>query len=492
MSVSNAFLYPIQSSLISREVLWKKHTSPTTVDDTTCPKALSLTYPIRKICNPSNSVLWVLDTDTETTEADVPRPTSAGGFTHTEASRAKISAANKGKTPWNKGKARSDEVRARIAQGVRRKNRERFLQKIADLGLTEEEYKAQKKEERRQKDAERRARRTPNGGYRPTEETKAKISSVLKEKYSKGEIKRRKPSTVRKGFKHSKETKAKISESLKKKWAEDADYQERMKGVISDKSDGGIKQKISKTLKKRWEDPEFRERMMKAMKKRNMSVSTSKTQRQKISEAIKKKWQDEEYRQRAMKGMEVSREKRSPIKKKKTPKKPTVKKDAVTAVKPVTKKKIKRKTKTKRLKSQTLSQAGSVAKKMSSTSVKKTSRKTTIKKKAPNPSVVMVESVSVSDEKKDPVPKKKEKKKDGDISRMREERRDLYDLLYGDEAASSKDNELVMNGSGKLLADDDQGSSMLLEKPTSLSFFSDSAALDDEDLNDYDPYGLDD
>lgn len=217
VAVSDAFLYPIQSSLISREVLWKKHPSPTTTVDT-CPKASSASPIQCRIYNPSNSVLWVLDTDTEA--ADVPRPTSAGGFTHTEASRAKISAANKGKTPWNKGKARSDEVRARIAQGVRRKNRERFLQKIADLGVTEEEYKEQKKEERRQKDAERRARRTANGGYRPTEETKAKISSVLKEKYSKGEIKRRKPSTVRKGFKHSKETKAKISESLKKKWAE--------------------------------------------------------------------------------------------------------------------------------------------------------------------------------------------------------------------------------------------------------------------------------
>lgn len=190
--------------------------------------------------------------------------------------------------------------------------------------------------------------------------------------------------------------------------------------------------------------------------------------------------------------MEVSRVKRAPLKKTKTPKILRVKKDAVTAVKPVTKKKMKRKTKTKRVKSQTLSQTGSVAKKKSSTNVKKTSRKTTIEKKTPTPSVVMVESITISDEKKDPTPKKKEKKKDGDISRMREERRDLYDLLYGDETASSKDNELVVNGSGKLLADDDQGGSMFLEKPTSLSYFSDSATLDDEDLDDYDPYGLDD
>ena len=68
-----------------------------------------------------------------TTSLDVPMPTVNGGYSHTNASRAKISAANKGRTPWNKGKARSEETRARIAAGVRAKNRQRFLEKLCQV-----------------------------------------------------------------------------------------------------------------------------------------------------------------------------------------------------------------------------------------------------------------------------------------------------------------------------------------------------------------------
>lgn len=152
---------------------------------------------------------------------EVPQPTEAGGYTHTTASKAKISAANKGKTPWNKGKQRSEEVKQRIAEGVRRRNREKHLLKLQEMGVTEQEYEAKKKEERRIKDAERRSRLTDKGGYRPTEQTKAKISQILKEKFAKGEIKKREYNgPFRKGFSHSQETRMKISESLKKKWAE--------------------------------------------------------------------------------------------------------------------------------------------------------------------------------------------------------------------------------------------------------------------------------
>lgn len=168
---------------------------------------------------------------TEKELVDVPRPTANGGYSHTQASRAKISAANKGKTPWNKGKSRSPEVRARIAAGVRARNRAVFLKKLEDMGMTEEEYEAKKKEERRIKEAERRARRTENGGYRPTEETKQKISRILKEKHAKGEVKRRAkpdPSKVRRGFTHSEETRKKISASLRKRWQDDEGFQKKM------------------------------------------------------------------------------------------------------------------------------------------------------------------------------------------------------------------------------------------------------------------------
>ena len=38
------------------------------------------------------------------------------GRPHTAESRAKISAANKGKTPWNKGLGHSEETKARIRE----------------------------------------------------------------------------------------------------------------------------------------------------------------------------------------------------------------------------------------------------------------------------------------------------------------------------------------------------------------------------------------
>lgn len=46
--------------------------------------------------------------------------TAAGGRPHTDSSRAKISASNKGKQPWNKGGSHSEETRRKIAEGTRR------------------------------------------------------------------------------------------------------------------------------------------------------------------------------------------------------------------------------------------------------------------------------------------------------------------------------------------------------------------------------------
>jgi hypothetical protein len=56
-------------------------------------------------------------------------PLSIGqGRPHTAESRAKISAANKGKLPWNKGRGHSEETKARIREATTvamRKRRER-------------------------------------------------------------------------------------------------------------------------------------------------------------------------------------------------------------------------------------------------------------------------------------------------------------------------------------------------------------------------------
>jgi len=154
-------------------------------------------------------------------------PTENGGFFHTDESRAKISAANKGKTPWNKGRSHTEDLKRRISEGVRARIRQNLLAKVEAMGITIEQYEAQKREEKRLKEADRRKRKTESGGYTLTEETRQKISQTLKEKWANGEIKKRDPSTyyrkdgvtgIRKGHSHSEATKQKIRLSLKNRW----------------------------------------------------------------------------------------------------------------------------------------------------------------------------------------------------------------------------------------------------------------------------------
>jgi hypothetical protein len=253
-------------------------------------------------------------------DLDIPRPTVNGGYTHTSVSRHKISLANRGKVPWNKGMNRSDEVKAKIAEGVRRKNRERFLERLASLNVTEEEWKQQQVDAKTAQREERLARRTANGGYSPTEETRRKISQVLKEKFATGQLTRRSvdPDKVRKGFTHSEETRAKISESLRRRWATDDRYRasmKRAKSLVTSKEE--VRQKISQTLREKWQDPEFREAMLEKMAnstRRRVAASGAHRMkydidhRQRISEAMKEKWQDEAYRSKTLEAIARKRQ----------------------------------------------------------------------------------------------------------------------------------------------------------------------------------------
>jgi len=450
-------------------------------------------------------------------KVDIASPTAAGGYKHTNASRAKISAANKGKVPWNKGKGRSEEVKKKIAEGVRRKNRERFLAKLEDMGLTEEEYEQQKKDERRKKDAEKRARRTENGGYRPTEETKQKISKILKEKFASGEIKRSpRASSSRKGFKHSEATRAKISAALRKKWATDTEYQAKQSQTQTGKANGTTaRRKISKTLKEKWRDPAFREKMMKSMKSRKVnSGPASLEQREKISAAMKKKWQDKEYRAKTMTGMEKYRDS--------MPKKPVAEKkkqqsqnsaaeaiiidsvSAVTAVVPQTIGAKKKRTRRARstIKVGDLDPTSFAAKKAKTKKKKMKKKAKTKTKKKKKSSVSLVESAEVQDGPK-LKPEKEEKKKseDGNISLMREERRDLYDLLYGDDTENSGEEDLSFEEANTM----SKGAGGVIDltvkpstkndsdnEPKGLSFYTATTDLDDDNLDEFDPYNLDD
>jgi len=453
------------------------------------------------------------------TGGDAPRPTENGGFTHTLAARAKISAANKGKRPWNKGRQRSEEVRAKISAGVRARNRERLLRKLEEMGLTEEEYKERKREERRQKDAERRARRTENGGYRPTQETKDKISRILKEKYARGEVKPRSvdPDKVRRGFTHSEETRAKIAASLKKRWATDPAYRANMleKSTRANTREH-IRKKISESLRKRWQDPQFRSEMLSkfASRKKPFGGTHDSSHREKISAAMKAKWQDEEYRKKTLKSIANRKAAMKsptatptsvaprPQKPNKTIRVSTSPATAGTAVKANAKPSSS--SVGKRNASQ---ESGGIARAIEPLKTPKppkvnkkpsSSKKTTFKTKVSNdePSISPFESekhilpsdesdtgtatplsdaAAIADSGKetddsgsDNASNKKgrPKKKNGNVDLLKEERRDLYDLLYGD------DDDVHSKNAGGIGGD------------------SNYASLGDENLDNFDPYGL--
>ena len=60
-------------------------------------------------------------------------PNIITGHAHSEISKAKISAANKGKVPWNVGKKHSEETKARIAE----KTKEAMLKRRVAKALSE-------------------------------------------------------------------------------------------------------------------------------------------------------------------------------------------------------------------------------------------------------------------------------------------------------------------------------------------------------------------
>jgi len=468
-------------------------------------------------------------------ELDVPQPTENGGYSHTSASRAKIGAANKGKVPWNKGRERSAEERNRIAAGVRARNREKFLRQLSEMGMTEEEYEEKKKEERRKKDAERRSRRTEKGGYRPTEETRAKISQILKDKHARGEITRRSvdPSKVRRGFNHSEETKQKIAEALRMRWSSDPEYRERMTTNMKEAySKDEIRLKVSETLKKKWENPEFRQEMLEKMQKRRKSSPIASDEyRQKISNSMKKKWQDPEYRAKTIDSMfksnaggDSSVRERKPRTQgtSKPPSKATggggvggpssksrggiAATEVVRMIQPLAPGEGRKKPPPRPSSSSSSlgdgtsdsSTTGVIPRKRQAATASTRSTSSTSPDK--NRIVPTSRHTAVSSENKPSLPKK-QPEPDGSVNRLREERRDLFDLLYGDDVIdddgipSSSSSHRRRSGSDDDYDDTDSLHGVVnRESDSDRLFDSLSSRFDfgDEDLDTFDPYGLDD
>jgi len=88
------------------------------------------------------------------------RKTTHGGYAHTNQSKSRISESNSGNTPWNYGKQRSSADKAKIAAGVRARNRTKLLEKLEGLGMSEEEFNKKRKEIRSLRERLRKAKLT--------------------------------------------------------------------------------------------------------------------------------------------------------------------------------------------------------------------------------------------------------------------------------------------------------------------------------------------
>ena len=107
--------------------------------------------------------IFVIDKEEEE-KPTYTRKTDRGGYSHTNLSKMRISKANTGNKPWNFGKRRSSADKAKIAAGVRARNRTLLLQKLKRLGMTEEEYNNKKKEIKYLRERIRRAKKA-NGKH---------------------------------------------------------------------------------------------------------------------------------------------------------------------------------------------------------------------------------------------------------------------------------------------------------------------------------------
>lgn len=71
------------------------------------------------------------------------------GHPHSDASKARISAANKGKVPWNVGKKHSEETKMRIAEKTKEAMLKRRIATALELGFSSlEEHVEQKKQDK--------------------------------------------------------------------------------------------------------------------------------------------------------------------------------------------------------------------------------------------------------------------------------------------------------------------------------------------------------
>ena len=226
------------------------------------------------------------------------------GYAHTDESKAKISAGNKGKTPWNQGKKHSEETRQRIAEKTKQAALQKKLTMATELGMTLEEFDQHKKDQALIKQQLKKGLliTAPNGTIIPspnatslkgglTEDGRKRISESIKARWQVDAY--RQKYTLQKGRQVSQETRQRISEALKMKWQDD-DYRLKCTALsISTEQ----REKISNTLKNKWNDPEFKSKMT-----ANLSYHRSPEWRANVSQKIKDLWNDPVYRSKVIQG----------------------------------------------------------------------------------------------------------------------------------------------------------------------------------------------
>jgi len=234
------------------------------------------------------------------------------GRPHTLESRMKISKANKGKTPWNVGKAHSSATKDRIREGMKRAaekaaerkrlERERLQReepetyaKILAQEEAREKLNKAKKDERnrqlRQKKAEEKQRKIDEARRekerlkleKPDEYAALVAREQAKAHEKKARIRAKRNYTV------SEETKRKIAASVKKSWQNETYRALQANKTVSAET----RAKLSRIIKEKWQNQTFRDRF-------SPGGSHSAERRAKIAASIRAKWSDPEYREKTV------------------------------------------------------------------------------------------------------------------------------------------------------------------------------------------------
>eukprot|EP01031_Cornospumella_fuschlensis_P033286 gene33286-40269_t len=201
--------------------------------------------------------------------------------------RAKISAANKGKIPWNLNRHHSAETRRKIAESTLRYVYKKKLEKATAIGLTTvEQYEAYLKEEKRKLKRAKQAEMT--------EIRRQRMSEIMKLRWQ--------DPAVRAKYNSSRSIPMKPREP-NLALVENSRFNETEKRRVPHFDEW--RTKISTTLKKRWEDPEFRQRMIGGLQRRHGEWRTA------LSQSIKAKWMEPEYRDKVSQRIRVSIQARS-------------------------------------------------------------------------------------------------------------------------------------------------------------------------------------